>query len=607
MSSASIKDALVAFKQKPAKVLSGGEKIEIRLQDGSTKSVRPKDVTFIHPGPVASLDFPELDAAIDDTIEMLTGESLPFTDFCELLYGSYAPAQAWNAYAILTAGRYFQGDMESITARDRDAIDAEIRAENEKSEGRRRRAEFLDKVRAGKLESADFQYMRDVEHLALGKSENSGIMRELGMEQTMEKAHRLLLSTGVWDCWTNPYPSRAAIPPENPDFPIPELPTEERLDLREQSCFAIDDEGNQDPDDAIAFHDGLLWVHVADVAALVVPGSDLDLEAMARGSNLYLPERIIHMLPPELTSVLGLGLKPESPALSFGIKIDDDGNVELKHIKCSTICVKRLSYAQAETMLDSPELSPIYAETQKFRRLRIQRGATSLNLPEVKIKVVDQQVLISPLPRLESREMVADAMMAAGEALARYAVANNIPMPFASQPKVPELSGQESYSAMIAARRNFSPTSTSIIPDPHSGLGLDPYVRVTSPLRRYCDLLAHQQLRAHLAGLPLIDSESLDARIAAAEQAAFNVRKTERIANEYWKLVFLSLNPEWRGEAIAVDYNNDRNTFLIPGLAYEFKSRYGGKVAPDSVFEAGIVAVDLPALTARFSLTPKDP
>ena len=118
------------------------------------------------------------------------------------------------------------------------------------------------------------------------------------------------------------------------------------------TAFAIDDADSHDPDDAISFADGLLYVHVADPAALVVPGSPADDEAMNRGENLYLPEGISHMLPPEATAIFGLGLQPVSPALSFAVRISDSGEAVLEKMVLSRIRVERLTYEGAAARWD---------------------------------------------------------------------------------------------------------------------------------------------------------------------------------------------------------------------------------------------------------------
>ena len=114
---------------------------------------------------------------------------------------------------------------------------------------------------------------------------------------------------------------------------------------------------------------------------------------------------------------------------------------------------------------------------------------------------------------------------------------------------------------------------------PHAGLGLPCYARVTSPLRRYGDLLAHQQLRRIIRGEEPLSMEYLDERLAAAEREALARRRLERQSNEFWTQVFLALHPGYESEAFMVFRQDDRLTYLIPELAYEFKNRFGGKIA----------------------------
>jgi exoribonuclease-2 len=139
----------------------------------------------------------------------------------------------------------------------------------------------------------------------------------------------MLVKVGYWPPSTTPIPARFGAATTDPDLPVPALPDEERLDLTHLPAFAIDDEGNQDPDDAVSIDGDRIWVHVADVAALVRPDSELDREARARGANLYLPEGIVNMLPAAVTEQLGLGLQPVSPALSFGFRVADDGTLPI--------------------------------------------------------------------------------------------------------------------------------------------------------------------------------------------------------------------------------------------------------------------------------------
>ena len=133
---------------------------------------------------------------------------------------------------------------------------------------------------------------------------------------------------------------------------MPGITPGERTDLTHLESFAIDDEESNDPDDAFSLHNGRIWVHVADVAALVQPDSPLDLEARGRAANLYLPEGITHMLPTAATERLGLGLSEKSPALSFGFVLSGDGSPTDLKVILSWVKVIRKSYVEAEQLID---------------------------------------------------------------------------------------------------------------------------------------------------------------------------------------------------------------------------------------------------------------
>ncbi|MPN27644.1 Ribonuclease R [bioreactor metagenome] len=133
-------------------------------------------------------------------------------------------------------------------------------------------------------------------------------------------------------------------------------------------------------------------------------------------------------------------------------------------------------------------------------------------------------------------------------------------------------------AAMYALRRSCPPSVVTTIAARHSGLGLACYTRVTSPLRRYGDLLAHQQLRRIIKGEEPLTMEYLDGRLAVSERESLARRRLERQSNEFWTQVFLAQHPDYRTEAIPVFRQDDRLTYLIPELACEFKNRFGGKV-----------------------------
>ena len=92
--------------------------------------------------------------------------------------------------------------------------------------------------------------------------------------------------------------------------------------------------------------------------------------------------------------------------------------------------------------------------------------------------------------------------------------------------------------------------------------------------------------------------------ILCAEKGSAVRRKLERQVDDFWMQVFFRQNPDWSGEAVLVNRIDDRLTFLIPSLAYEFKSRGGGKLEPGDSVRVGIQSVDPTTLTARFRIEP---
>lgn len=597
--------ALVLYHGKFAAVTAiNKEKIEIRVEGGASKSVRSKDVEFLHRGPVSSLPpkrLPEPDCA--ELLELMDGETLPFSEFLLLAYSADTPEAAASAWELISRNIWFRGGpAEGVTGRSPEEVAAALAAREAKEGEKAAREALLERIRSGAVLPEDRVNLREIEQVALGNSPSSRLLRDLGIEATPEKAHHLLLRLGVWDFLTDPWPSRAGIELSEPDCALAPLPEEERVDLTAMTAYAIDDEGSDDPDDAVSFADGLVWVHVADPAASVTPESDADNEAAARGENLYLPEKVVHMLPPEATERFGLGLQPLSPALSFGIRIAPDGTAKLEKMVLSTVRVERLTYHSAGERWEEEPLRSLRQELERFRERRRADGALFIQLPEVKLRLVDGAVQITPCFVTPERELVANAMLAAGSAVAGWAAEREIPLPFVTQVPPEAEMGGGSIVEMFALRRACAPSAVQCSPGRHAGLALEPYVRVTSPLRRYADLLAHQQLRRILKNEEPLSAEWLEKRLVLSEAAALQRRRLERTVNEYWTLVYLTQHPEWTGRAIAVDRQDDRLTFLVPELAYEYKNRFGGKVNLGEELTVYPVAVDPAALTARMRI-----
>ncbi|MCP4421484.1 MAG: RNB domain-containing ribonuclease, partial [Chloroflexi bacterium] len=460
---------------------------------------------------------------------------------------------------------------------------------------------FAARVQRSTFLVEDGRFLQEIAAVAMGQQERSQVLRNLKQSEAAENAHALLLRLGYWDESINPYPSRVGVTSSQPNAPLPDFPEESRRDLTHLVALAIDDEGSRDADDALSWEDGRLWVHIADVAALVSPDSPADLEARARGANLYLPEGTIHMLPLEATAVLALGLDETSPALSFGIDVTADGCITGLEIVPSTICVTRVSYDKANGRLPESPYCELLAVAQAYEARRNSNGAVIIDLPEVKIRLNDEgDVEIRPLPHLKSRDLVQEAMLMTGEAVAQFAREHNIPIPYRTQEPPDKIVEGSTPSAMFARRRTMTGSQPSSVPAPHAGLGLDQYVQATSPLRRYLDLVVHQQLRAFLRQEPMLDEQAVMERVGAAHAVSGDCRYAERLSNQHWTAVYLLRQQKWQGKGIVVDRRGKRDLVLLPQLGNE-ASIYKKEPMPlDASVQVELQSVDLVQREAHF-------
>ncbi len=595
--------SLALYKIRPARVIQVSDKIDIDLGAGKDKRVRDKDIVILHPGPLNRLDdLVELEGDLTEAWELLSGETTHLEELASLIFGDFTPASAWATWAYVAEGLYFEGTPDLIKVRSAEQVEADLQASRAKADAEQAWEDFLKRLEQRAIEADDRERLIEVEQLALGRSESSRILQRLGHQETPVNAHRMLTQVGYWSPEYNPYPLRQQLPWQDPELDLPTPAESDRVDLTDLVAYAIDDEGSEDPDDAISLDGDRLWVHVADVAALVLPDSPLDQEARARAANLYLPEKIVHMLPPEVTRQLALGLQPVSLALSIGLKVDEAGKITDVEICKSRISVTRLTYDQVNERMQEAPFSEIKAITERFRLRRQADGAARIDLPEASVRVRDGVIAIRPLVRLESRDMVTEAMVMAGEAIAGYALQHGIPVPFATQPSPDKPETPEGMAAMYAYRRKMKPSQSRTQEGPHAGLGLNYYSRTTSPLRRYLDLVVHQQLQAHLAGETLLSYEQISERISVTEPLNGAVRRAERFSNMHWKLLFLKQNPDWQGEGIVVEMSDSKATLLIPALAMETRIRLRKPVPLESRLQIGVREVDVEDQVAWFRL-----
>lgn len=625
-------NSLVLYKKRPARVVqkatissesSAKSLLVIELQSGEQVRVRTKDVSLLHPGPLTSLkELVHPPGDVETAWEILLADKGPYTlaELAELAFGEYTPSSAWAAWLLLEDGLYFSGSPELkavIQPKLPQAVAAERRARQERENQALAWADFLRRAQTAEIDpEQDRRYISEIEGFALGQKTESKVLRELGHNETPTSAHAWLIQHGLWDPFVDPYPSRLGLSTDAVELPLPELPDEARRDLTHLPAFAIDEQGNQDPDDALSLAEGCLWVHVADPAALVIPDSPLDMEARRRGSNLYLPEGTVGMLPAQAVQRLGLGLQDRSPALSFCIELGPGAEAQRLEIIPSWVHVQRLTYETVEHRLDEEPFQSLHQVAQALKARRQANGAVEIELPETMVKVIQGKVVIRPVLNLSSRELVKEAMLLAGQACAQFAQEHQLPFPYTTQDAAdPQETlslldriggahrlGSPDMALAFAQRRTQKRSQVSSLPGPHAGLGLSEYARVTSPLRRYSDLIAHQQLHAFLAGQPLITEQELLERIAQAEAAAALAAQAESLARQHWTLVYLQEQTDWQGEGILVEKRQNRGRLIIPSLALESQVQLRGDQPLNTSLQIKQSGINLPELQAFFQV-----
>ncbi|MBR3211286.1 MAG: ribonuclease R [Bacilli bacterium] len=335
---------------------------------------------------------------------------------------------------------------------------------------------------------------------------------------------------------------------------VSEEEMKDRRDLREETIFTIDGDDTKDIDDAISIkilNNGhyQLGVHIADVSYYVREGSALDNEAMERGTSVYLVDRVIPMLPHELSNGI-CSLNPNVDRLSVSCVMEFDGaGKQLDYEIFPSVIRSRIqmTYKKVNSILEEnkvPEGYEDYVEDLKLmaeladilRKAKVKRGYIDFNVDEAKILVDENCVPMDVVlrDRGTGEKLIEDFMIAANECVATHIYFMNLPFiyrihetpeedkirsflgfvsglgyhvegdlkdlrPIAVQKLVKQLEDKPEYkilsSLLLRSMKKaiYSPENLG-----HYGLASDCYTHFTSPIRRYPDTTVHRLLRTYL-------------------------------------------------------------------------------------------------------------
>ena len=382
---------------------------------------------------------------------------------------------------------------------------------------------------------------------------------------------------------------------------LPKREVARRYDLRERALVTIDPETARDFDDAIhatSRPEGgwLLTVAVADVSYYVRPGTALDDEAYARGTSVYLPDRVLPMLPHALSSDL-CSLRPHVDRFAMVVEVEVEPNGDLGRTTHHEAVIRshaRLTYDRVGELLGlrgeapkpdpepevealRPELEAVMHVTRALRRRRKRRGYLDLHVPEPKVvlNAEGEVETMRPAPRHEAHQMVEEAMLAANEAVARGFVEREQPSLFRTHGRpLPEklevfrgratalgapcnkdqvrphagrltkwlrkLSDHPQHALLNSLLlRSMAKAVYTEASAPHFGLGAPTYLHFTSPIRRYPDLVVHRLVKAWLGGDDLPGSETLAAMAAHSCRRERLALDAERTVLDLYKALLL--------------------------------------------------------------------
>jgi exoribonuclease-2 len=553
-----------------------------------------------------------------------------------LLFSDQSPPLCYAAHRLLSEDKiYFKQKGDRYEPRPASQVE-EIKHQMERETQRQQEWEsFMAKARQGLAgesvvwDKTDRPRIETLERFALLGEESSQrnqaveLLNAMGYAPTAAGAFDTLVAWGLWTPHENLALRRSQIPSQFSEdlltmvqqrlqSPPPDLDDPQRLDLTHLKVYTVDDASTQEIDDGLSLEtleDGrhLLWVHIADPTRWVIPGDDLDLEARRRCTTVYLPTGIIPMFPAELaTGPMSLIQGQICCSLSFGITLGEAGDVQDYTICTSLIKpTYRLTYEDVDELLElgitaEPELHDLARWAQVRGQWRVTQGAININMPESNIKVLEGEddIVIEVLDDSLARQMVAEMMILAGEVAARYGQTHELAIPFRSQPQ-PELPSDEELIQLptgwvrdSAIRRCMTRSEVGITPSRHATLGLDSYSQVTSPIRRYLDLIVHFQLKAHLRGDPLpFSSHEVTELAQGASSAAYEATLVERQTKRYWALEYLRRHQNEVWDVMLLRWlreDDGLGLIMVEDLGLELAMRFNRAVALGEQFQVRV-------------------
>ena len=547
-------------------------------------------------------------AELWETLQSEGGEYTT-TNLSELLYGKDELDQHLaTRLALLRDKIFFRRDRLTFSARTPEHVTELSKAEEARNRRIRARESFLSWVKARQIEQSIELPIEATEHLlalesiAVGRQDLdptrhrethelielcASALKLDARAHPANCAYKILERCAHFSVRTNPIQVREQFPA---DFSAEVMAQAVELqqgfrvklsdqfrDLRELASFTIDDSSTRDMDDALSIqeHSGLIriGVHISNVAALIDANSALDRSAAKRATSLYLPEGIYNMFPDQIATDLA-SLLPDQERYAISILADFDSSGRLLHHEiCESVIksVRRLSYDQVDHLLEhgDHDLNQLAEIAAALEAQRLEAGANQVQKRDV-LPIVEQdgRVILSEYDETSAaRRLVGEMMILFNRLVAEFAHEHSIPFVYRTQepPENEVPAGAPAGPALdFQMRFRLKRSVMAFEPGFHSGLGLKAYAQVSSPIRRYLDLVLLRQVIAKLRGqaTPLAHA-ALEDLLGPLDERLNTAQTVSRGAKRYWLIKYLEQLPREQRDLSGILVRHDNRVSLL--------------------------------------------
>jgi len=326
-------------------------------------------------------------------------------------------------------------------------------------------------------------------------------------------------------------------------------------DLTNLKTYIIDSEDPHEVDDAISLEiqEGdikKLWIHISNPCRLFLQDSNIDLDARRRNSSLYLTDQYTAMLPFEILQEANLSQNKISKTISASIEFNVDGSINHYEIIEAIIKPKyQLTYEDANEILELEpkeeiELIEIKRILEKSINFRKKQGAIIFESPNNKIKLYENEIILTKLEKTISQIIIAESMILMGYVTSLFIDKYDLAAAFRIQkincnPSEILNKYNDSDVKYILLKQYMGKSYITTKPGIHESLGLKMYVQCTSPLRRYLDLIIQRQVFNKINNYEVLSKDSVSKIIDFSKNRQSennNIFKNDKF--KYLKLFF---------------------------------------------------------------------